>query len=176
VAERSYEPICISDLSRLGELAAGDRASFFRRNPDTARLYADRLVAVALCQGAALHFLHGQNGVKDFDVWSFYAAHPERPFPYRRRGIADFGDPKFGTSDDSPAFIGRRVDLLGRSIEIKVSDPVSALRDYLREGTTASARFLAQKAVIMIAPTQYLGVVVWPDPPRRAASLARDSL
>lgn len=68
IGANTYEPICISDLSRLGELAAGDRASFFRRNPDTARLYADRLVAVALCQGAALHFLHGQNGVKDFDV------------------------------------------------------------------------------------------------------------
>jgi hypothetical protein len=34
----------------------------------------DSLVCVALCQGAALHFVDGENGVKDFDVWTFYAA------------------------------------------------------------------------------------------------------
>jgi hypothetical protein len=32
------------------------------------RLYADRLFAVALCQGAALHYIDGKNGVKDLDV------------------------------------------------------------------------------------------------------------
>ena len=26
-----------------------------------------------LCQGAALHYVNGRNGVKDFDVWSIYA-------------------------------------------------------------------------------------------------------
>jgi hypothetical protein len=40
---------------------------------------------------AALHHLDGSNGVKDFDVWSFYAALGEGPFPYRWRGTADFG-------------------------------------------------------------------------------------
>ena len=27
----------------------------------------------ARCQGAALHYVNERNGVKDFDVWSFYA-------------------------------------------------------------------------------------------------------
>jgi len=31
-----------------------------------------RLLGRALCQGAALRYVNGSNGVKDFDVWSFY--------------------------------------------------------------------------------------------------------
>jgi hypothetical protein len=113
---RSYKPITLRDLARLSKLAAVDRADHFRRKPATGHLYAGRLFAVVLCQGAGLHYLDGKNGVKDFDVWSFYVEHPARPFPYRRRGRADFGDPKFGKSDDSPQYAGRRVDLIGRSV------------------------------------------------------------
>ena len=44
---------------------------------------------VALGQGAARHYLDGQTGVKDFDVWTFFAAAPTRPYPdpalFRRR-------------------------------------------------------------------------------------------
>lgn len=73
VGERSYEKIESKDLTRLGTLASKDRERFFSRNPDLSRLYRDRVlgVAVALCQGAALHFVDGQNGIKDFDVWTF---------------------------------------------------------------------------------------------------------
>lgn len=161
---RSYEPITIDDLKLLGELAATDRNAFFQRNMDTARLYADRLFAVALCQGAALHYLDGKNGVKDLDVWSFYRVNAERPFPYRRRGILDFGDSKFGTTEDHAHFKGRRVDHIGRSIDDPdYSDPASVLRRYLSKGPTDSARFLAQKAVILIEPLHLVGTVVWPS-------------
>jgi hypothetical protein len=34
-------------------------------------------------QGAALHYVNGQNGIKDFDVWSFYAQYDDWPFPPR---------------------------------------------------------------------------------------------
>jgi hypothetical protein len=34
--------------------------------------------------------------VKDFDVWAFFAEHPARPFPHRRRGRKDFGPSRFG--------------------------------------------------------------------------------
>jgi hypothetical protein len=113
---RSYIPITRGDLARLAALADTDRQDFFKRNPGTRHLYADRLFAVALCQGAALHYLDGINGIKDLDVWSFYDQHPQRQYPPRRIAQVDFGDPKFGTSDDSPQFAGRRVDLIGRSI------------------------------------------------------------
>lgn len=164
---RSFLPITRRDLARLAALAAIDRRDLFARKPDTGRLYADRLFAVALCQGAALHYVDGRNGVKDFDVWSFYDQHPQREFPPRRRATVDFGDPKFGTTDDRPQFVGRRVDLIGRSIrDADRTNPVETLRRYLRAGITGSARFLAQKAVVLLEPAPLRGTIVWrPDEP-----------
>lgn len=171
--ERSMKPITKSDLRRLGEIAIGDLESLFRRLPHIGRLYRHRLFAVALCQGAALHFLDGKNGVKDFDVWSFFRAHPARPFPYRRNASADFGNSKFGTSRNWEHFVGRRVDLLGRSLKISSHDlPVDALRGYLSSSKTTSARKLAQKAMVLVYPRAQLGTVVW-TPNENRGSLGR---
>ena len=162
---RSYEKITEADLKRLADLARQDRRDLFKRRPDTGRLYGDRLFAVALCQGGALHYLDGKNGVKDLDVWSFFRPHPERQFPPRRRAKLDFGDPKFGKTEDSPDFIGKRVDHIGRAIASNdVSDPVATLRNYLSAGRTPTARALAEKAVILIEPQELFGSVVWPVP------------
>lgn len=161
---RSYEKITVKDLRRLRDLAEVDREAFFLRNPVTASLYSKRVFAVALCQGAALHYVNKTNGVKDFDVWTFYRTHPTRMFPPRRRGIADFGDPKFGTTASNPTFVGRRVDLIGRSIQARsFADPVEVLRQYLRTQPTTSAKFLAQKAVVLLEPAHLLGTVIWPE-------------
>jgi hypothetical protein len=73
-AERSLARIDSSDLIRLAALAAEAEARLFARHPDGAGRYAGRLLSRALCQGAAVHYLDGRKGVKDFDVWSFYAA------------------------------------------------------------------------------------------------------
>jgi hypothetical protein len=159
---RSYLPITRRDLARLAALAKVDRRDFFKRKPNNGRLYADRLFAVALCQGAALHYVDGKNGIKDFDVWSFYDQHPRREFPPRRRKAVDFRDPKFGKTLDSPQYVGRRVDLIGRSIRgADRTDPVGTLRRYLRTGATKSARCLAQKAVVLVEPSSIRGTIVW---------------
>jgi hypothetical protein len=73
-------------LLRLAALAARAEAELFARHADGAGRYAGRLAWRALCQGAALHYLDGKNGVKDFDVWSSCAALGDRPVPYRWRG------------------------------------------------------------------------------------------
>jgi hypothetical protein len=161
---RSLERIERSDLLRLGALAAQAEAGLFARHPDGAGRYAGRLLCRALCQGAALHYLDGKNGVKDFDVWSFYAALREGPFPYRWRGTADFGPSRFGRyPGDPPSYVGRRVDLLGRSLPaLPGADPATVLRGYLSAARTASARALAAKAVILIAPVSALGERIWP--------------
>jgi hypothetical protein len=165
---RSYARINAADLQRLADIANRDREDFFRRKPNTGRLYESRLFAIALCQGAALHYVDKKNGVKDFDVWSFFREHPKRRFPPRRRAIDDFGTPKFGTSVDSPNFIGRRVDLIGRSISARnFSNPVTVLREYLRAGRTVTAKLLSLKAVVLIAPLELLGTVVWYGPSDR---------
>lgn len=162
VGERAFLPISNDDLRRLGRIAAADRESLFQRRPEIGRLYRNRLIAVALCQGAALHRVSGTNGVKDFDVWGFFAEHPERPFPARRNATADFGNPKFGTSPGWEHFRGRRVDLIGRSLPVTPgADPISTLQEYLRAQRTKSARHLAEKAVVLIEPLPLLGHVVW---------------
>ncbi len=160
---RSLTDISLDDLARLGRIAREDRESFFARLPHY-RPLEDRVVAVALCQGAAKHFVDGENGVKDFDVWTFYAAHPDATYPVRRRVARDFGDPKFGQTPGQEAFVGRRVDLLGRSLNARPeSDPAEVLRAYLTEKRTKSAKHLASKAVVLIEPPECAGHVVWPD-------------
>ena len=163
---RSKKQITMADLQKLADIAQADRESLFQRKPETGRLYSKRLFAVALCQGAALHYLDGKNGIKDFDVWSFYRASPERPFPARRVGKADFGDPKFGTSDGSSQFKGRCVDLIGRSLCAKnFRDPIAVLQGYLLGRVSQSAKCLGKKAMVMIYPPEVLGQIVWPMAP-----------
>jgi hypothetical protein len=163
-AERSSEPITDEDLARLSDLARADREELFARRPLLGQRYAHRVLCVALCQGAALHYLDGRNGVKDFDVWTFYAEHPDGPFPYRRIGRRDFGPSKFGRMpNDIRPYAGRRVDLVGRSLlEQPNADPVEALRGYLQRSRTGTARALASKAVILIDPVALRGVAAWP--------------
>ena len=161
--ERSSEPIRMEDLARLAGIARADREDLFRRKPALAAVYRDRLLCVALCQGAALHFLNRRNGVKDFDVWSFYKADPRRAFPPRRNVHHDFADPRFGVSPDRPDFAGRRVDLIGRSIPwLPGQTPVQALREYLRWSRAKSPRLLAKKAVVVLEPEEEIGNVIWP--------------
>lgn len=110
-----------------------------------------------------MHYLRGEAGINDFDVYTFFTQHPARPWYAKRNKTADFGDPKFGTSADHPYFVGRRVDLLGRSLDIPAGTDVGeAIREWLQSGKTKSARLLAQKAVIMLSPADRLGEVVWP--------------
>ncbi|SRR6266511_117261 len=160
---RSSESIDVADLLHLDDLASGDEEDLFRRAPQGAGRYKGRLICRALCQGAALHYVDGVNGVKDFDVWSFYRALESGPFPYRRVGHADFGPSKFGRWPyDAARFAGRRVDLIGRSLPAEPSaDPASVLRTYLATGRTESARRLAAKAVVLINPRDRAGEVVW---------------
>ena len=160
---RSYERITPEDLDRLAEISCQDREDIFARKPRYLVL-EEGLVCVALCQGAAQHFVDGENGVKDFDVWTFYAARPDHPaFPWRRHVARDFGDPRFGRTPNTSGFVGRHVDLHGRSIEVgEEGDPAAALAAYFSEGGTASARALARKAAVLLEPSDRLGTVVWP--------------
>lgn len=160
--ERSYLAIDLEDLQRLAEIARADREELFTRNAHLARCYRDRVICVALCQGAALHFVDTTVGINDFDVWTFFRAHEAGPFPPRRRVERDFGNPKFGRSSDRPDFDGKRVDLIGRSIPAACDeDPASTIQHYLVSQRTRSARCLAEKALIFLEPGKLVGKVVW---------------
>jgi hypothetical protein len=125
------------------------------------------MIAVALCQGAALHFLDRTNGVKDFDVWTFYEAtpiDPKRAFMRRAVKSVDFDSERFGRHPDFPRFRGRKVDLLDRVLQRQPhEEAIGTLRRYLQERKTKSARMLAEKAMVLIDPSELLGAVVWPE-------------
>ena len=74
-SETSYinQPVTARELRDLAKLAAVEEKAFFVRNPHLSKPYQQRLLLVALCQGAALQYL-----VKDFDVHFFYAQNPEK--------------------------------------------------------------------------------------------------
>lgn len=156
-------------MLRLAVLAADAEAELFGRNPNGSGRYSGRLLGRALCQGAALHYVDGRNGVKDFDIWSFYAQLDDWPFPGRWRGTMDFGLSKFGRySGDPPRYSGRRVDLLGRSLPVAPgTDPADAIRCYLTARRTTSAKALAAKAVVLIDPQNRTGEVLWPPESRQ---------
>ncbi len=68
-----------------------------------------------------------QNGVKDLDVWAFFAALPDR-YPdgafYRRSKAYDFAASKFGRHPDLPRYRGREVGLLSDSFSVvPTADP-----------------------------------------------------
>ena len=159
---RSYAAIGADDLQKLARIARQDREAFFKEHPQWAKLYAHRVLCAALCQGAALHYIEHQTGVNDFDVYTFFWKHSARELPYRRLKSYDFGDSKFGRSSDRPDFVGRRVDCLMRSIECRnEEDAAAAIRRYLVQGKTQTARLLAAKAVVMLEPD--CGKILWPE-------------
>jgi hypothetical protein len=163
-ATRSYEIITKADLRRLARIAQEQREDFFTRHPEFAILYRKRLLCTALANDAALHYLNGATGVSEFSVWSFYAEHPEAPFPFQVVDHADFGHSRFGRAADAPeGYVGRRIGLHGRSLDATPDqDPLAALQRYLRAAGSPSARELGHKAVVLIGPDELVGTQAWP--------------
>lgn len=156
---RSFKRILPSDLRRLCAIAIADRKEFFRKYSKW-RIYRNRVLCIALCQGAASHFIDGRTGINDFDVYTFYREHPTVRWYAKRIGRHDFGDPKFGRSKDRQSFIGRRVDVLGRAIKVLAGErPRAALLRYLRERRTKTAQCLSEKAVVFLQPQ--CGTILW---------------
>ena len=166
VSERSFEPLNHSDLQRLAAIAFEDLEQLFARRPETGKRYRDRLMMLCLCQGGAEHFVRRHRGIKDLDVWAFFSNHPDRPFPWRRRGFRDFGPSHLGRNpnNDRFGFTGRSVDIMGRSIQCDPDHSVSdCVRAWFQVGKTKSAKLIAQCPAIAIYPSDLCGDVIW-DP------------
>ncbi len=149
---------------RLRDIAITEREDFFSRMAGWKALYRKRVMAIALIQGAALHFINGKTGVKDFDVCTFYYTHPEKAWYAKPVKVRDFGASKFGRHPDFDEFVGRKVDLMGRSVSVKPgSDPAAAIRAYMAEGHVGSSPwYWRQKPVVLLDPLDRLQEIVWP--------------
>jgi hypothetical protein len=119
-----------------------------------------------------LHYLNGITGVREFQVWTFYAENSEAAFPPHHVSHLDYGESKFGRSADLPeSYKGLRVEVQGRSLEAQTGDdPLEVLQRYLKARASPSARELSSKAVVLLEPDEFFGVEAWPSlvlPPRR---------
>jgi hypothetical protein len=162
--ERSPEPITIEDLKELYNGSVQRLHEYFVQGQGVKwkELYnIEKPLAVALCQGGAMHYHDGVNGIKDFDLWFFYPFN-QRHLPYRTIWTWDYKQPKFGRHPSIPGYEGRKVDVLVRSIKnYTEKEPVKTIYQFLQYENTVSSKELAKKAVVMLTPESLLGKVVW---------------
>lgn len=153
---RSFARLTVDHMDRLAELARHDDLKFRQRFPDWSTL-----LAVCLVQGGARHYVHEDRGVKDLDVYLFYAI-PEGKnggaFPWNRGGATrneDFGPSELGRQLYTDAdredpqlarkirhwdnFSGRRVDIMSRAIAPHCDGSRAAITSWLVEGVRNSA-------------------------------------
>jgi hypothetical protein len=138
----------------------------FDSSPQLA-VYRDRMLLIALCQGGALHYINGNWGVKDLDVYTFYAKHPTVKMHPRRHTVEDFGESEFGCrpadlEERKRRFVGWAVDLLVRSLPVEPdADPIAAVRHWLQTSKNKSPPLLKEAAVVGLYPERYRGQVIW---------------
>jgi hypothetical protein len=146
----------VRELRTLCHLARTEEQDFFGRNGHLVPLYRERLLAIALCQGAALQYLGQGYGVNDFDVHYFYSQNPEKPRLSRsvKRVWTSVGGFEHVAVDFVRTVIPSRV---------RGSNPLDTIRVFLRERPTPNARHLARKAVIGVFPRRLFTVVIWPE-------------
>ena len=175
-SKRSVALITDSDLRRLHDIAWECLEYRLSRNKDL-RGFREQLVCIALCQGAALHYIDGTTGVKDFDISAFFTTTNVPTLGFRRGSVRESGLHKFGKHPDIPGRKGYRTrwcDFFIRAItplDVERTqaittndgegDPVALVRSYLANGATRSARFLAQKAVVSLWPEPVFAKVLW---------------
>ncbi|MBA2437844.1 MAG: hypothetical protein H0V52_05760 [Acidimicrobiia bacterium] len=147
---RSHELLTDTDLGRLAELAAACHGRLAASRPE----WTAELLAACLVQGGARHRVHGDRGIKDLDVYLFYATPGGRnaghcpwnrsvwtedfgPSAHGRNLYADAERAKPSIAQRLPrweAFAGRRVDLLARAIAPHPDGPRTAVRTWLARG------------------------------------------
>ncbi len=130
---------------------------FFDRNPHLARHYRRRLLAIALCQGAANQYIRRGRGVNDFDVHFFYSQNPAKLRLSRtvKRIFATVGTFK----KKMP------VDFIRTAVPVTQADQKQSLTEciqaFLLEQPTSNAEHLSTKAVVGLFPKNMFAKVLW---------------
>ncbi len=164
-AELTQAAVTDAHLERLGTIAARAHADVAQRRSDL----DGTLVAAALTQDAAAHRVDPAAGigVRDLEVWLFYARRPGVK-PVAARGVVqtyDFGPSSLGRRPDAPeGFAGRTVDVLARTIDADGTDAAAAVRAWVEFSKNASPQQLRTRPVVLVWPVERAGEVVWPGP------------
>ncbi len=158
--ENSYidQPVTLDELRSLATLAAEEEKAFFERNSHLIGFYRQRLILVALCQGAALQYLGRGCGVKDFDVHFFYAQNSDKP-RLSRAVKRNFGC--VGAFPNVPIDFIRTV-VPGAQPHLKPKVVIQTIQEFLNSKPTKNAEHLSQKAVIGLYPDEVFGKQIWP--------------
>lgn len=163
---RSYKPITKLDLGRLRDLALEEVDRFFTRRNDLRR-FRHKLIAITLCQGAAVHCVDSETGVNDFDIFFFFGEY-DRHLVNRMPTKIDSKLHKFGVhpEDAVRGFQARHIDFLRRAIDANLvqavsGDPAKAIVEYLKQARTKTAQELAKRAVVGLWPDRLFGKVLW---------------
>lgn len=154
MAERLFEPISKLDLKELQRLALKEHETFFKRNPCLKKAYHSSLIGIALCQGAASHYINPNVGIKDFDIWLFYRKNQNINFWCRRRKSVENG------------YKCKRIDFLRGTINRDLcnfypNEADKCIIEYLLQRNTKTKRFLLKKAIIGLFPNKIFGNVIW---------------
>lgn len=159
--ERSQAPVTDEHLAHLATFVTLAHRQMTERRPEL----GDTLVAAVLAQGAAAHRMDPAAGVgvRDLDIWLFYARRDGvRPVnPRALAAIYDFGPSTLGRNPaDAAEFTGRRVEVVTRTIAADDADPADAVRRWLATKNPSPQR-LREHPVILLWPDDRCGEVVW---------------
>ena len=150
---RTFEKITRRDLSKLLTVGKNVESRFFDNNPHLAR-FRNKLVLIALCQGAADHYCDGTTGIDDYDLWFFYEHLRDIRMP--PRGYLRKIHPGLNCYKD------KRVDVMRRSASaFKKGDVKASISRYLTNPINPTPRCLSQKAVIGLCPPEVMGEKLW---------------
>lgn len=152
--ERIYDSISERDLLALKDFGIREHEEFFKRNSYLKKDFYRSLAGICLCQGAALHYLNQKTGIKDFDVWHFYANNENVTLRCRR--------PKRIKN----AYMGRDIDFLKRAIPKNIfalfpNNLEKIIMSFLLERNTKSKNLLLKKAVIGLYPNNIFAKILW---------------
>ena len=149
---RTFEKITRRDLDEILAVGNNVMSDFFVNNPRYKPL-RNKLVLVALCQGAADHYCDGTTGIKDYDVWFFYAHMQGVSMP---RSSIKKCYPGFNCYKDKKVDVLRRSDSAFKKGDVKASS-----RRYLTNPSNSTPIRLSEKAVIGLYPPEVMGKKLW---------------
>jgi hypothetical protein len=168
--ERSYLEIQRQHLEKLRDVTKERIRRFFENNLRQA-IFKDKLFAIVLIQGAALHFLDLTNGIKDFDILLIFresnaVSNNSVKHIFVRRLTCDSSMPEFGRypRDNPNKFPNRHVDIFLREIEnnyLAGNDILQGLKNYFKNKQSTSFDHWRAKPVIGIWPEEILEKIIW---------------